>query len=455
MNNFVPIFQQLTFLFALVAMVVVVASRIRRISANIQIGKALDRSDKPEERRKNMLLIAFGQKKMFDRPLVGFLHLAVYAGFLIINVEVLEIVLDGIFGTHRLFAPLLGILYPLFISIFELLALGVLSACVIFLLRRNFIKLKRFWSAEMTDFPRTDANIILTAEIVLMTALFTMNAADTVLQNRVDSQYVLDHYPKVGFFAVSVVLTPIFNLFETATLIVIERLAWWFHILGIFAFAIYVTYSKHLHIALAFPNTYFANLEAKGKFTNLESVTNEVKIAMGLLDESAVENAEVGRFGAKDVQDLTWKQLLDAYTCTECGRCTSVCPANQTGKLLSPRKIMMDTRDRLEEIGEQLSRKGADFDDGKALYGDYITKEEIMACTTCNACAEACPVNIDPLSIIVDIRRYITMEESDTPASWNMMFANTENNAAPWAFSPSDRFNWADELAKEQDKYLS
>jgi ferredoxin len=418
------------------------ASIIRK---TILLGKSLDRTDNPKERLKTMLLVAFGQGKMFQKPLVGLMHFIIYAGFIIINIELLEIVLDGLLGTHRLFAPVIGEgLYHFLINTFEFLAVGVIVVCIAFLSRRNILKIKRFWQREMTQWPRTDANLILIFEIILMLLFLVMNATDAVLQER-----GVEHYPKVGSFVFSQHLMPLFSGLDNNVLVAIERTAWWLHILGIMGFALYVTYSKHLHIVLAFPNTYFSNLKPKGKIANMPSVTNEVKIALGLLNPNDVPATPVARFGAKDVNDLTWKQLMDAYSCTECGRCTSQCPANQTGKALSPRKIMMDTRDRLEEIGKQIAKgKTAEeaLNDGKSLYGDYITKEEVMACNTCNACVEACPVNIDPLSIILDIRRFITMEQADTPASWNSMFANLENNMAPWKFSPSDRFNWASKI---------
>lgn len=450
--EYLQIVQQLTFLVVLVAVGILVYLRVAQIRNNILLGKATDRNDRKEERLKAMLLIAFGQKKMFDRPIVGAMHFVIYGGFLLINIEVLEIVLDGLFGTHRLFAPYLGILYKLLVGFFEFLAFGVLAVCVVFLLRRNFIKLNRFQSPELKGFPALDANIILISEIFLMCALFTMNAADSALQLKTaGNEYLAAHYLPVGNFLISGLLTPIFKGFSAGELFAIERFAWWIHIIGILGFAIYVTYSKHLHIALAFPNTYYSNLEPKGKFESMPEITKEVKSMMGLeVAETTEEPAPIGRFGAKDVRDLTWKNLMEAYTCTECGRCTSQCPANLTGKTLSPRKIMMDTRDRLEELSENISIYGKDHDDGKSLYGDYISKEEVMACTTCNACVEACPVNISPLDIILQMRRYVVMEEADTPASWNSMFANTENNFAPWAFSPSDRFNWAEELKEKE-----
>jgi heterodisulfide reductase subunit C len=391
-----------------------------------------------------MLRIAFGQQKMFDKPLVGILHFLVYAGFVLINIEVLEIIIDGVTGMHRVFAGPLGGFYTVLISFFEFLAVGVLLACVIFLIRRNVLKIERFTKVEMKGWPALDANLILIIEITLMTAILLMNAADAVLQAK-----GADHYVKTGPFFFSQMFIPMLDGLSINALVAIERIGWWFHILGIFAFAVYVTYSKHLHIALAFPNTYFSNLKPNGYMEIMESVTNEVQLALGLKEED--ENMpEIDRFGAKDINDLTWKNLMDAYSCTECGRCTSNCPANITGKKLSPRKVMMDTRDRMEEIGEYIAKGGElakALEEGNGLYSDErISKEELMACTTCNACTDACPINIDPLSIILQMRRYIALEESDAPQSWNSMFTNIENNMAPWQFSPTDRFNWAENL---------
>jgi ferredoxin len=370
------------------------------------------------------------------------LHFIVYAGFVIINIEVLEIVIDGIFGTHRVLS-FAGSLYYFLIASFEWLALGVLLACVLFLVRRNVLRIKRFHLREMTSWPKSDANIILVVEILLMTAFLTMNAADGLLQTR-----QVAGYSPVGTFPVSSMLMGPLSGLSDGALVAIERGTWWFHILGIFAFLIYIPRSKHLHIFLSFPNVWYSRLSPKGQFKNNPTVTREVKLMM---DPSADPYAapagdapaQPERFGAKDVTDLTWKQLLDAYSCTECGRCTSVCPANQTGKLLSPRKIMMDTRDRSEELGRA---KAAGTEDTKALIGDYITEEELWACTTCNACTEACPVNIDPLGIIMDLRQYLIMEESKSPESITSMFTNIENNGAPWAFSAADRLSWKDEL---------
>lgn len=408
----------------------------RKIISNIRMGRAEARQDRPAQRWKTMLLVAFGQKKMFKRPFAALLHLFVYLGFVIINIEMLEIVLDGILGTHRIFAGL-GAFYDFLIASFEWLALSVLLGCIIFLTRRNVSKIKRFFGTEMTSWPRTDANLILTAEILLMAAFLTMNAADQKLQ-----ALGVEGYVQAGTFPVSKWLVGWLPS-EVSSLIWIERFAWWFHIIGVLAFLNYLPYSKHLHILLAFPNTYYSNLNPKGQFTTMESVKNEVK---AMLDPTYVpENLEGPlRFGAKDVPDLTWKNLLEAYTCTECGRCTSVCPANITGKLLSPRKIMMDTRDRMVELGKFKQAHSDQETDGKSLLDDYISREEIWACTTCNACVEACPVNINPLEIITDLRRYAVMEESQAPASIQTMFGNVENNGAPWKYAQADRAAWKD-----------
>ncbi len=430
--------QQIAFFILAGIAAFVIFRRIRRIKANINLGKNNDIQGDKSQRLRNLLLVAFGQQKMFKRPLPAILHAFVYIGFLVINLEVLEFVIDGLSGQHRIFAPFLGGFYTVLMNIFEFLAVAVLLSCVVFLLRRNLVRVKRFWSAEMTEWPRLDANLILFSEIILMMAILSMNAADQVLQG------INPHYTPTGNLFFSGFLVPLFSGMSEATLIAIERSAWWFHIAGIFAFAIYVTYSKHLHIFMAFPNTYFAKVEAKGHVNNMPVVTQEVKSMLGLA-EATTPAGEPGRFGAKDINDLNWNLLMSAYACTECGRCTSECPANMTGKKLSPRKIMMDTRDRMEEVGRSLDKGGPGLNDGKTLLNDYITKEEINACTNCNACVEACPVLINPLEIITELRRFVAMEESGSPGSWNAMFQNIETNFAPWKFSPSDRFNWSKE----------
>jgi heterodisulfide reductase subunit C len=427
---------QILFIAITIAATVFFSFNLKKVIRNIKLGKNTDRSDQPAKRLKTMLKVALGQTKMVVRPIPAALHFIVYIGFVIINIEVLEIMIDGIFGTHRIFGGL-GSVYNFLIGSFEILAIGVWLACVIFLIRRNVIKLKRFMARELNGWPKSDANYILFTEILLMTAFLFMNAADAKLQG-----LGAHHYINAGSFPVSQYLQGLLPDSE-AGLVAIERGCWWFHIIGIFAFLNYLPYSKHFHILFAFPNTYFSNLEPKGEFTNMQSVTNEVK---AMLDPSFTPpETEPGRFGAKDVNDLTWVNLMNAYTCTECGRCTAVCPANITGKLLSPRKIMMDTRDRMEEVGKSLDKNGAGLDDGKSLIDDYITREELWACTSCNACVEACPINIDPLAIITDLRRYAVMEESQAPSSISAMLGNIENNGAPWKYSPADRFNWAKE----------
>ncbi|RYD71611.1 MAG: 4Fe-4S dicluster domain-containing protein [Sphingobacteriales bacterium] len=426
---------QILFLILTLAAVVLFSVNFRKIIRNIRLGKAVNRNDQPQKRLMTMLRVAFGQSKMVVRPIPAFLHFFVYIGFIIINIEVLEIMIDGLFGTHRIFHGLGG-LYNFLIGSFEILALTVWLSCVIFLIRRNVLKLKRFRGVEMTAWPKSDANYILITEILLMSAFLLMNAADAKLQS-----LGAGHYVNAGSFPVSQFLIDLLPNTESA-LIMLERGCWWFHIIGILAFLNYLPYSKHFHILFAFPNTYFSNLEPKGEFTNMASVTNEVK---AMLDPSFVPaETEAGKFGAKDVTDLSWVNLMNAYTCTECGRCTSVCPANITGKLLSPRKIMMDTRDRVSEVGKNIDKHGAEHQDGKSLLDDYISREEIWACTSCNACVEACPVNIDPLQIIIELRRFAVMEESQAPASINAMMGNIENNQAPWKYSPADRFNWAE-----------
>ena len=420
------------------------ARNVGRLKRNIFLGKDADVSDNKPQRWKNMAKIALGQTKMVVRPISGILHIIVYIGFVIINIEVLEIIIDGLFGTHRVFAGL-GKFYDFLIGSFEILAALVIVSVVIFWIRRNVIRLQRFLKPEMEGWPKKDGNLILYIEVVLMVLFLTMNAADFQLQQLGASNYVT-----AGAFPISGYLASLFQGMSEANLILIERIAWWLHISGILFFLNYLYYSKHLHILLAFPNTYYGKLTPKGQFKNLEAVTNEVKL---MLDPSAdpfaapAEDALIpDKFGASDVMDLDWVQLLNAYTCTECGRCTSECPANQTGKKLSPRKIMMDTRDRLEEVGKNIdANKGTFKDDGKQLLDDYITKEELWACTSCNACVEACPVSIDPLSIIMDMRQYLVMEQSAAPSDLNNMMGNIENNGAPWPFNQMDRLNWSQE----------
>jgi len=432
---------QIGFLILAIAGSYFFAKKALEIKRNIMLGKAEDLSDQPGKRWNNLILLALGQKKMFKNPLVAIMHLIIYAGFIIINLEVLEIVLDGLTGNHRLFAPILGNLYPLFINFFEWLAVGVILVCIVFLIRRNIIKLKRFIHKDLNGWPRSDANYILFTEIVLMSLFLSMNAADLVLQTKGNP-----HYHLTGNFYFSSILMPLFNGLSDGTLVAIERTAWWLHIAGIFAFLNYLPYSKHLHIMLAFPNAYYARLDAVGKMKNMPAVQNEVLYAMQP-ELAPTDAAAPARFGAKDVFDLSWKSLLDAYSCTECGRCTSECPANSTGKLLSPRKIMMSTRDRLEEVGKNLNANKAFQDDGKSLLHDYISVEELRACTTCNACVEACPVSISPLDIITELKRSLIMEESNAPQEWNGTFSNIENNFAPWKFSPDDRDKWATEMS--------
>ena len=416
-------------------------NNIQKLFRNIKLGKSIDRNDNKLQRLKNMAMIALGQSKMVKRPFSGFLHIIVYVGFVIINIEVLEIVVDGLLGTHRVFQPYLGDqFYGFLIAVFEVLAALVFIAVVLFWLRRNLSNIKRFLSKEMNGWPKRDGNLILYFEMVLMTLFIIMNATDTAFQEagvgNVVSQFV----------------APIFEGYAPETIHSIERTAWWIHIIGILVFLNYLFYSKHLHILLAFPNTYFGNLKPKGQFPNSEAVTKEVQLMMDpsadpyAMPEEGAEEDVPEKFGASDVADLSWVQLLNAYTCTECGRCTSACPASLTGKELSPRNIMMKTRDRLEEVGRNIDKnKGTFKDDGKQLLNDYISPEELWACTSCNACVEECPVSIDPLSIIMDMRKYLVMEQSAAPQELNMMMTNVENNGAPWQYNQQDRLNWTNE----------
>ena len=437
--------ENILFIVALAVGIVLFARQVRRIARNVRLGRDEDRSDRKAERWGVMARVALGQGKMVVRPVAGIMHILIYVGFVLINLEVLEIIIDGIFGTHRVLS-FLGGFYDLMIGVFEWLALGVVVACVVFLARRLVIRIPRFKGREMTSWPKRDAVYILLIELVLMGALLKMNAVDQLLQER-----GAEHFVKAGSFPVSSWLTPFFAGMDTGTLLVLERVYWWAHILGILAFLNYLPISKHFHIILAFPNTWYSKLEPRTQVRNMPRITEEVRLMM---DPSADpyatpaegDGAPPERFGARDVQDLSWKSLLDAYTCTECGRCTSECPANLTGKLLSPRKIMMDTRDRLEEVGRNIDANNGTFqDDGKALLGDYISEEELWACTTCNACTQACPVNIDPVAIIMDMRRNLVMEESRPRPALTTMLTNVENNGAPWQFAQSDRMKWTEE----------
>lgn len=430
--------QQIAFILISASAVWLFSRNALRIRKNILLGKDEAYNDQPRERWKNLFLLAFGQKKMFRNPLVAILHLFIYAGFVIINLEVLEIFLDGIFGTHRLFSMPMGSLYLRLINAFEILALTVLIACVIFLCRRNILKLHRFASRDLDGWPRSDANYILITEIILMSLFLLLNASDTLLQQRNFGHYA--NHP-TGNFLISAWLQPLLNGFPNGKLVSIERTCWWLHIIGIFAFLNYLPYSKHLHIILAFPNAYFARLWPEAKMRNMKSVELEVLYAMQP-EKAPADSPAAARFGAKDIMDLSWRNLLDAYACTECGRCSAACPANITGKKLSPRKIMMSTRDRAEEVGRNIRKNGNFQDDGKQLLKDYISVEELRACTSCNACVEECPVSISPLEIILELRRSLVMEDSDAPSEWNAMFGNVENNFAPWKFSPDDRDAW-------------
>ena len=417
------------------------AFNLRKIAQNIHMGLPLDRADRKADRWRTMLLVALGQKKMFTRPIPALLHLSLYAAFVITQIELVEILVDGISGSHRFFQDSLGGFYTFMISFIEILSVLAFIGTIAFLARRNMLKLPRLSMKELVGWPTLDANLILVFELILLSFIFTMNGADEVLRQQVN---------QTNGFAISSWFGPLLfgGITDTHTLHVLEQLGWWGHILMVYTFMNYLPYSKHLHIFMAFPNTFYSKLDPKGQFTNMQSVTNEVKL---MLDPNAdpyaspTADAVPSRFGAKDVTDLTWKNLMDAYSCTECGRCTSACPANTTGKLLSPRKIMMDTRDRMVELGDYKRKNGADTDDGKSLLGNYITEEELWACTSCNACVQECPVNIDPLSIIMDLRRFLVMEESKVPTELTGMLTNIENNGAPWQFAPTERMNWANE----------
>jgi len=435
---------QLLFIIVLGFSIWFFARNVGRLRRNILLGNDIDKTDNKPIRLKKMIRVALGQSKMVTRPIAGFLHILIYVGFVIINIEVLEIIIDGILGTHRIFA-FIGPVYDVLIGSFEVLAFLVLISVILFWTRRNVMKIKRFWSKEMKGWPKNDANYILYFEVILMVLFLTMNATDYQLQLN-----GAEGYAEAGAFPVSQYLLPMFDGMSNATLIAIERSAWWLHIVGIFFFLNYLYYSKHLHILLAFPNVYYSRLKPKGQFSHNETVASEVKMMMDpdadpyAMPEEDEDNIPE-KFGASDATDLNWFQLLSAYTCTECGRCTSECPANQTGKKLSPRKIMMDTRDRLEEIGDNINANGEFKDDNKKLLDDYISREELWACTTCNACVEACPIGIDPLSIIMDMRQYLVMEESAAPMELNNAMTNIENNAAPWPYNQQDRLNWVNE----------
>ncbi|MFD0932307.1 4Fe-4S dicluster domain-containing protein [Psychroflexus salinarum] len=438
---------QILFIIVLVGAILFFIKNVSSLKRNINLGKDLDRTDKKDQRFKKMMRVALGQSKMVTRPIAGILHIIVYVGFVIINIEVLEIIIDGVAGTHRIFS-FLGPVYDFLIGSFEILAFLVLVSVIVFWIRRNMMNIKRFLSKELKGWPKNDANYILYFEVVLMVLFLTMNAADYQLQLLGAPHYAAEAGIS-GSFPISQYLVPIFDSMSIDTLIIIERTAWWLHIIGILIFLNYLYYSKHLHILLAFPNVYFSNLDSLGKFKNLDAVTSEVKMMMDPEADPYAEPEEgeddvPEKFGASDVQDLNWFQLLSAYTCTECGRCTSECPASQTGKKLSPRKIMMDTRDRLEEVGKKIEKKEEITADNQLL-DNYITREELWACTTCNACVDACPVGIDPLSIIMDMRQYLVMEESAAPTELNNAMSNIENNSAPWPYNQQDRLNWAKE----------
>jgi heterodisulfide reductase subunit C len=419
------------------------AKKIRR---NILLGKGISIKDNKKERIKTMLLVAFGQKKMFNRPIPAILHFFLYVAFVITQIELIEIIVDGISGSHRTFRPALGSLYTFMVSLIEILSVLAFIGTIAFLARRNLLKVPRLVKNELNGWPKLDANLILIAEIVLICFIFMMNGADEVLYSK-GLSHAIPLNDNSFNFSISKYIGPlIYGGMPEAGLHMIERIGWWGHLSMVFAFLNYLPFSKHLHVILAFPNTYFSNLKSKGNFTNLFEVTDVVKPNFDTNYQPILDPNAVIKFGVKDVTDLTWKNLLDAYSCTECGRCTSVCPQNMTGKTLSPRKIMMDTRDRLVEVGKNIdAHKGTFVDDRKSLLGDYTTAEEIWACNTCNACVQECPINIDPLSIIVGMRQQLVLEQSSAPTELNGMFSNLENNGAPWQFSPADRANWINE----------
>ena len=440
MSAYIP---NITFAVLFFVLVGLFTRNVRRIVRNIKLGTSTNRSDQPKNRWLHMARVALGQSKMVRKPLSGALHVIVYVGFVVINIELLEIILDGFLGTHRIFAPFLGGVYDVLIFTFEIFAALVLICVFFFWTRRNVVRIKRFWKPEMKGWPKWDADIILYAEVVLMGLFLTMNASDYWLQINTQDP----HYLTAGSFPVSQWILPLFDGLSVAQVVAVERTTWWLHITGILLFLNYLYYSKHLHIILAFPNTWFAKLAPQGQFTNMQAVTDEVKL---MLDPNAdpyaapASDAAPSTFGAADVADLNWVQLMNAYSCTECGRCTAECPASQTGKKLSPRKIMMDTRDRLTEVGAALNK--GEQPNANTLLDNYISRDELWACTSCNACVEACPIAIDPLSIITDMRRYLVMEQSAAPTELNNMMSNVENNGAPWPFNQQDRIAWREEI---------
>ncbi len=431
----------LIFILVLLTAVGLFYFKVRTISHEIKLGKPVEIKDNKVRRWKLMTKVAIGQSKMITRPVPAIMHIFVYVGFIVVNIEMLEILIDGISGTHRVFS-FTGDLYPVLISSFEIFGVAVMLGCIVFLSRRNIIRIKRFWSSEMKLWPRSDANIILVTELFLMSAILIMNATDGILQGRYNS-----HYVAVGSFVISGLIQPIFSGLSDGTLVSLERFCWWFHIVGVLAFLNYIPYSKHFHVFLSFPNVYYSKLDPQGKMAHMPSITKEIKIMLSGNVEynSAGGNEDIGQFGARDCRDFTWKVLMDAYACTECGRCTSSCPANLTGKKLSPRKVVMDMRDRLEYIGKNVRKHGIGFTDDKSLL-DLVTAEELWACTTCNACAIECPVNIDPAAMIIEMRRYLVMEKAAAPAELNAIFSNIENNGAPWQYSNEDRLVWANNL---------